>query len=199
MLKSKSPEELGIGNAIRKIRKNVPLTLIQLAQKTDFSPGYISKIETGKASPSLGTLQKLLTALRTTITEVTILSGLKKEFIVFIPKTNLPTNLMMIPSIQTPRFYVAEKQLKEEKEQEKQKLFLSFLRLDPQQKSGQLRPHVGEECACVIKGRVSFHFKVNEQFPEYVLEPGDVIHFKSSTPHYAKNTGKETAYLLIVR
>lgn len=197
MEKSEDLHKVSIEKSLRTLRKNAGFTLVDLGSETGFSPSYISKIETGRVSPSLNTIQKLLTALNSSIAEAAILSTLEKEPIISIPKKKLPANLIMLPSIGRPKFYVAGKQL--DTKQKKHKLFLSFLELAPKQTSGELQSHVGEECVCVLKGKVCFYFKVNENFPQHFLEPGDVMHFKSSTPHYVKNIGQELAFLLIVR
>jgi DNA-binding XRE family transcriptional regulator/mannose-6-phosphate isomerase-like protein (cupin superfamily) len=60
--------ELAIGHEVRGYRKQLGLTIADLAGATDMSVGMLSKIETGKISPSLTTLQSLSRALGVPLT-----------------------------------------------------------------------------------------------------------------------------------
>lgn len=56
-----------IGKQIRMYRRNADITQESLAEKINVSPPYISRIETGSASPSLQTLVDICNALDITI------------------------------------------------------------------------------------------------------------------------------------
>ncbi len=56
-----------IANRVQTLRKRCGLSIRQLAAQADVTPGMISCIERGKNSPSLTTLQKILSALGTTL------------------------------------------------------------------------------------------------------------------------------------
>jgi DNA-binding XRE family transcriptional regulator len=60
--------ELAIGHEVRAHRKQMGLTIADLAAATDMSVGMLSKIETGNISPSLTTLQALSKALGVPLT-----------------------------------------------------------------------------------------------------------------------------------
>ena len=60
--------ELAIGYEVRGYRKQLGLTIADLAGTTDMSVGMLSKIETGNTSPSLTTLQSLSKALGVPLT-----------------------------------------------------------------------------------------------------------------------------------
>ena len=49
----------GIGRKVRALRLRKKLGLVQLAKHTGFSPALLSKIETGKLYPPLGTLTRI--------------------------------------------------------------------------------------------------------------------------------------------
>ena len=55
--------EQSIGLQVRQHRKRASLTVSELAEAANISPGMLSKIENGQISPSLGTLQTLSSAL----------------------------------------------------------------------------------------------------------------------------------------
>lgn len=60
--------EQAIGEQVRRYRKLNGLTIAELAQAADVSPGMLSKIENGQISPSLTTLQTLAGALNLPMT-----------------------------------------------------------------------------------------------------------------------------------
>lgn len=60
--------EAAIGKEIRSLRRKLDLTLSELANMADLSPGMLSKIENGVSSPSLSTLQALSKALNIPVT-----------------------------------------------------------------------------------------------------------------------------------
>lgn len=52
-----------IGRVARRIREDLGLTLTEIADKAEISPGMLSRIETGQVSPSLETILALAEAL----------------------------------------------------------------------------------------------------------------------------------------
>ena len=60
--------EMAIGRAVRAARKNLGITVADLAAATGLSVGMLSKIENGNISPSLTTIQALSRALGVPIT-----------------------------------------------------------------------------------------------------------------------------------
>ena len=60
--------EASIGNQIRHHRRQLGMTVTELAAQAGVSSGMLSKIENGHTSPSLGTLQRLVGALNVPFT-----------------------------------------------------------------------------------------------------------------------------------
>ena len=60
--------EASIGSQIRHHRRQLGMTVTELAAQAGVSPGMLSKIENGHTSPSLGTLQRLVGALNVPFT-----------------------------------------------------------------------------------------------------------------------------------
>jgi transcriptional regulator with XRE-family HTH domain len=52
-----------IGEHIRRLRSDRGLSVRAFAAQTGFSPSFISQLENGQVSPSLGSLQKIAEAL----------------------------------------------------------------------------------------------------------------------------------------
>jgi DNA-binding XRE family transcriptional regulator len=60
--------EIAIGEQVRAFRKQLHMTVAEVASQADLSPGMLSKIENGLTSPSLATLKALSGALNVPVT-----------------------------------------------------------------------------------------------------------------------------------
>ena len=63
-----NPKEL-LGKKIQQIRKSRGFTQEKLAEIIEMDSGYICKMETGRHTPSLETLEKLANALKVELSE----------------------------------------------------------------------------------------------------------------------------------
>ena len=60
--------EIAIGQQVRAFRKQLHMTVAEVANQASLSPGMLSKIENGLTSPSLATLKALSGALNVPVT-----------------------------------------------------------------------------------------------------------------------------------
>jgi len=60
--------EIAIGRQVREYRRQLGLTVVEVAGLAGLSPGMLSKIENGQTSPSLATLRGLSEALNVPVT-----------------------------------------------------------------------------------------------------------------------------------
>ncbi len=60
--------EIAIGREVKGFRRNLGMTVVELAKLASLSPGMLSKIENGQTSPSLATLKSLAGALNVPVT-----------------------------------------------------------------------------------------------------------------------------------
>ncbi len=60
--------EVAIGREVKGFRRNLGMTVVELAKLASLSPGMLSKIENGQTSPSLATLKSLAGALNVPVT-----------------------------------------------------------------------------------------------------------------------------------
>jgi transcriptional regulator with XRE-family HTH domain len=70
-VQSSTPEnqlEIAIGEQVRAFRKQLHMTVAEVAGQASLSPGMLSKIENGLTSPSLATLKALSGALNVPVT-----------------------------------------------------------------------------------------------------------------------------------
>ncbi|HEU4636245.1 MAG TPA: helix-turn-helix domain-containing protein, partial [Edaphobacter sp.] len=62
--------EHSIGELLREQRERLGLSVRTLAAQAGFSPSFISQVENGLASPSIGSLEKIATCLHVTLSEL---------------------------------------------------------------------------------------------------------------------------------
>ena len=60
--------EEALGRQVRQFRKQLNMTVVEVAKLASLSPGMLSKIENGQTSPSLATLKALSQALNVPVT-----------------------------------------------------------------------------------------------------------------------------------
>jgi transcriptional regulator with XRE-family HTH domain len=60
--------EVAIGHQVRAFRKQLGMTVVEVAKQAGLSPGMLSKIENGNTSPSLATLSALSRTLNVPVT-----------------------------------------------------------------------------------------------------------------------------------
>jgi transcriptional regulator with XRE-family HTH domain len=59
-----------VGSVIRGLRKQLGLSLRQLAAKAEVHPGYLTRVERGLAEPGVGVVARLASALGVTVDEL---------------------------------------------------------------------------------------------------------------------------------
>ena len=62
--------EKNVGQRIRELRTSLGLTLEELADKTGFTKGYLSRVENSKKAPPVATLIRIATALEVTLSDI---------------------------------------------------------------------------------------------------------------------------------
>jgi len=160
------------------------MSLRAVAKLVDVSPSFVSQVELGKASPSVGTLYALVTALGLSLDDV---------------MTAQPTDTAAPPTPTWPRIdehvqrAVGRRTIKMsgvtwERLTPNDDPWLDFLYVTYQAGSAScpeddLMRHGGREYGHIISGRMT----VQVGFETHDLGPGDSIHFDSLTPHRLNN------------
>jgi transcriptional regulator with XRE-family HTH domain len=65
----KRNDEGNLGATVRRLRERRHMSLRALAEKTNFSPSFISQVENGQASPSIASMERIALALGITLGE----------------------------------------------------------------------------------------------------------------------------------
>jgi transcriptional regulator with XRE-family HTH domain len=167
------------GGRIRELRRKADLTLQALADEAGISVGFLSQVERNKATPSLGTLASLATAL-----------GVEVNWFIATPQ---PADAVTRAG-ERVRFAIADSSLNYERlDSTLPGGTLSSLIIHiPKGYASETTRHSGEEMIYVLDG----HIRQTLGAATIELNPGDSLHFMGDTPHSFSNVGAGPARLL---
>ena len=179
MARPRPKTDPNLGALIRKRRKQLNLTLQALCDDAGLSVGYLSQVERGHATPSLGTLAQ-------------IAQGLDAELDYFIAKPKPASSLSRADA--RPRFSLNGSSMVYESvgaEFPGAELSSYILHVPPGYVSETVS-HEGEEIIFLLDGEIT-QMLDGERF---VLQSGDSLHYSGATPHSWSNTTDTTARIL---
>jgi transcriptional regulator with XRE-family HTH domain len=179
---------LRLGLRLNHRRRLERLTLKELALKAGCSESLLSKIEHEKASPSLATLHKIASALRTNVADLLRPDGELGD--VVLSATSRP-RISMGEGKDPSRCIQIEPLIPHRKN----RLLQADIYVIPPAcgSSGRLR-HEGEEMGYLLEGRL----ELTVDAKTYSLEPGDSFVFRSETSHKFVNNGDAVAKVIWV-
>jgi len=170
-----------IGRRMRTQRHRLSMTLQQLSAASGVSVGYLSQVERGNATPSLGTLTQIALALE-----------VDTEYFIRTPRA--------VDSLTRgnarPKFAVSGSSIEYEQigaERAGHEL-TSYVMNVPSGYESELVNHVGEEIIYILEGEISQ--MVGER--EYLMSAGDSLHFLGTTSHCWSNKTDALARILWV-
>ena len=174
-----------IANKIKKLRLQKGLSIREAARLAGTSPATIQKIESNGMVPSIAILMK-------------IAMGLNKSVSYFLGEDAEPRDVALVRKSEREVAYVSASRLKVENlgsSISDGTLEVTQLTIEKNGSSGKYPLiHRGEEVKYCLEGKIVY--TIDEQ--EYILNPGDCIHFRSDKPHFWKNIGKGNACVLSV-
>jgi len=167
------------GGRIRELRRKGGLTLQALADDAGISVGFLSQVERNKATPSLGTLASLATAL-----------GVEINWFIATPQ---PADAVTRAG-ERARFSLADSSLAYERLDTRLPggSLSSLIIHIPEGYTSEVTRHTGEEMFFVLEGRI----RQTLGDAVILLNPGDSFHFMGDTPHSFANDGAGSARLL---
>jgi DNA-binding transcriptional MerR regulator len=172
----------GVGERLRRLRRESGQSLRDLAAKTGLSPSHISAIERSLNRPSVAALQKLCAALNSSMVEV--LGGSDHEENRLVVRGSQRKALELdIPGVEIHELSAIDTQLEP----------LMF-RLAPGAGSGEAYQHAGEEFLHVLQG--VFEITLDET-TVHRLEAEDSMTFASHRPHRWQNPHDEQECVIL--
>lgn len=181
----KTVEPQVIGEHIRRLRLKRHASVRSFAAQTGFSPSFISQLENGQVSPSLGSMQKIAEALGVTLGEFFAAAATDEESLVVrlsdrrrLDSTWTDAHLEALGPMGRSR-----------------RLEPVLAIFGPGGKSGKhLHSNPHEEFAFVVKGQVTLSFADEE----HTLEPGDAVTLPAHAPHRWENRSEKIVDIVIV-
>ncbi|WP_323042251.1 helix-turn-helix domain-containing protein [Gemmobacter sp.] len=167
------------GGRIRELRRKAGLTLQTLADQAGISVGFLSQVERDKATPSLGTLASLASALGV-------------EIDVFVAAPKLADSVTR--ASERVRFAIADSSLGYERVSTTLPggQLTSLIVHVPKGYRSEIVSHVGEELLLILDGTI----RQTLGDAELILHAGDSLHFMGDTPHSFANIGDGPARML---
>lgn len=169
-----------IGHKIKSLRIQKGLTLQELASRSELTKGFLSQLERNLTSPSIATLEDILEALGSSLSE--FFREEKEEQVVFqqkdffIDEKETYTVNWIVPNTQ------------------KNVMEPILLELPQNGISFAMNPHDGEEFGYVVEGCVLL---VSGE-KKYTVRKGETFYLGGKEQHYLKNERKTPAKVIWV-
>ena len=157
---------MDIGKKIREIRIQNDLTLGDLASRCELTKGFLSQVERNLTNPSIGTLEDILEALGTNLSE--FFHEEEEKQIVF-------SSLDFFEDDQEE--YTIEWIVPNAQKNEMEPILLT---LHPKGKSHELSAHHGEEFGYVLKGEIVITLGSDK----YRAKAGESFYYTPDKKHY---------------
>jgi len=178
--------EAEIGRKIKQLRQERGLNLLDLADKTGFTKGYLSKVENSKKSPPVATLITIATALGVSL--ATIFSDDETKTSITLVKKS---ERKIMARDGTAFGYSYEPLALSFPDRRMEPYILTF----PIRTKGQgVFQHKGQEMLFVLEGKMRFTYGDTE----LVVEEGDCVYFDSNVPHFGATAGSKALKCLMV-
>ena len=170
-----------IGGRIREMRQARGWTLQSLAEATNLSPGMLSLVERGRASPSIGSLIIIASALGATMSDLLASGAATNDSIVVRGHES--------QVVETPQ-HVVRRLLRDDRTRD---LTVAVNEYEPSTGSFEVPiTYEGFEYGYILEGVLS----VEVDGTEYSLGPGDLISYSSRRPHRIWNHSDSKARTL---
>lgn len=158
------------GHKIRIMRKNMGMSIKDLAEKSQLSTGLISQIERDLVSPSVNAMTRIVASLETTMGE-------------FFDEDYTKQSPVVIQKDQHKEILLTEVQRKYIilSPTDNRTVEMVFMHIDKTENPDNMptSTHEGEECGYILSGRLT----VEIEGERHSLEEGDSIYFESTKPH----------------
>ena len=177
---------LDIGKRLREARIRRDMVIDDVAAASGLSRAYISQVETGKASPSLQTLEKLAGALSVPVSSLFVEDGAGCSVIRAADRKHIHFGTPDAKHRKMMQFMSAPNR----------QLELVMIEIPARSAAiDEAHSHEGEEACHVLEGEIEVVYGDDT----HRIGPGDSIHWDSRIPHMLKNVGDTPAKLIVAR
>ncbi len=171
-----------VGERLRRLRKERGWKLEDLAERTNLSRAYLSRLENGERQPSLTALFHIAQAYGVAFSSL------------FESEPDLESGVI-VRAAQTPvrrgngLFYASLS-----KGSWAFNLHPIRILVPAEREEGEVYQHEGEQWLYVVSG--SLGLEIGDE--EFILEPGDAAHFSADNPHRLTALGGRDAEIILV-
>lgn len=169
---------MDIGKKLKELRLQNDLTLNDLASRSELTKGFLSQVERNLTTPSIATLEDILEALGTNMSE--FFREEEEKQIVFQTKDFFED----VQDDYTIEWVIPNAQ--------KNQMEPILLMLHPHKKSHELLAYQGEEFGYVLKGNVTLVCGNKK----YKLKAQETFYLEGTKSHYLYNHGSSDAKVL---
>jgi|GEM_PF-299960 len=164
-----------IGQRIKELRKERNMTLTSIAEKTDLSLGFLSKLERDLTSPTIANLHKVCNALNITLNDILDTNPVHQD--VCIVRNDEQKILFEQDNggLRYKAMTIGDTEIKVTS------MTISNDQLYP------FTPHDHDELGIIIQGILALN--INDK--DYYLYPGDTIYISARTMHTGKRASDE--------
>jgi transcriptional regulator with XRE-family HTH domain len=185
-----STTDFDVGARLRELRGAAGLSQRQLAEASGVPHGQISMIETGRSSPSVASLRKILGGLGVTMSEFFEPDLPQSPQIFFTPAELRDLTSRLYSTLPGPAGRITLRQVGDAR---LHNLQLLHERYEPGADTGEtMLAHHGSEGGIVIAGEIEL--TVGEQ--TRILKAGDSYLFASNQPHRFRNVSDREAIVV---
>ncbi len=171
---------MDIGKKLKELRLVNELTLTDLASRCELTKGFLSQVEHNLTTPSIATLEDILEALGTNLSE--FFREEEEKQIVFTAQDFF---------VDEREDYTIEWVIPNAQKNEMEPILLT---LHPHKKSHIQSSHRGEEFGYVLKGTVT----LVQGNKKYKLKAQETFYLEGTKSHYLYNHGNSEAKVLWV-
>ena len=169
---------MDIGAKITQLRTQKDLTLEELASRCELTKGFLSQVERNLTSPSIATLNDILEALGTSLSDFFREDKDEKSVFrqedFFVDEREGYTIHWIVPNSQ------------------KNEMEPVLVEVEPGQKTFEVAPHDGEEFGFVLEGRVT----LVDGETETIVKKGETFYLHGKNFHYLRNDKRTMAKVI---
>ena len=174
-----------IGAKIKALRDERDLSMRELASRAGVAVSFISKIESGKTSPTIMTLQKILDAMSVPVVEF---FNNNKEI---CPSNNIIFNRKNMKALQGSdrRWLYAFPPVPDIK------AVMTYEEFEPKTKAREVEWHPKDMFGYVLSGELTLDLPDKGKFK---AKKGEAFYIKAGTEHIAGNAGDKVLKMIVV-
>ena len=169
---------MDIGKKLKELRSLCGLTQEELANRCELTKGYISQLENNLTSPLITTLEDILVALGTNLSDFFKEEGEEKivwgDDDYFVNEDEKFTMTWLVPNAQ------------------KNEMEPVLVEIKPHEVTTIDMPHEGQEFGYVLEGKIS----LNYGGIDHICKKGESFYFTTDKTHYIKNIGNSIAKVI---